>query len=500
MVPTERVSPVNRAPICMDGAYVLYWMIAARRPGHNFGLQRAVEHAVRLRKPLVVLEALRAGHRWASARFHQFVVDGMRDNAQAFRRAGVCYHPYLERGPDDGRGLLAALAASAAVIVTDDFPCFFLPAMVAAAGHSVPVAMEAVDGNGLLPLRAAVKVHPTAYSFRRALQATLPALLPERPLADPLAPLGGPAVVLPAALTTRWPDALAWLDGDGSLNSLPIDRRVRPVAQRGGASAARAALDHFLGHGLPAYHAERNHPDREVASGLSPYLHWGHLSPHEVFEAVMAREGWLGATPQRATGAREGWWGVGANAEAFLDQVITWRELGFNFSSKRDDYDVYESLPPWSLATLAAHEADDREWTYELDALERAQTHDRLWNAAQRQLVSEGRMHNYLRMLWGKKILQWSATPREALAAMIELNNKYALDGRDPNSYSGIFWVLGRYDRPWFPERDIFGVVRYMTSENAARKLRLREYLKRYGSTDTKTKATGDQKKRRLFS
>jgi len=496
MVPSERISAVNRQPIRPDADYVLYWMIATRRPHYNFGLQRAVEHAVGLRKPLVVLEALRAGHRWASARFHQFAVDGMRDNAQAFQHEGVRYHPYLERSEGEGRGLLAALAAKAAVVVTDDFPCFFLPAMVVAAGDSVPVSLEAVDSNGLLPLRATSKVHATVYSFRRALQATLPAHLAYRPHANPLEALQGPPPELPEGVAARWPDALAWLDGGGMINALPVDRRVRPVGLRGGHHAARAALQRFLADSLSEYGTGRNHPDRDAASGLSPYLHWGHLSPHEVFEAIMTREGWLGDTPQRATGAREGWWGVSAHAEAFLDQLITWRELGFNFTSKRDDYDLFESLPSWAIDTLDAHAADDREWIYDLDALEHARTHDPLWNAAQRQLVSEGRMHNYLRMLWGKKILQWSATPREALAAMIELNNKFALDGRDPNSYSGIFWVLGRYDRPWFPERPIVGVVRYMTSESAARKLRLREYLKRYGGPDI-----GDQEKKRdLFS
>lgn len=496
MVPTERISRVNRAPIRAEGAYVLYWMIASRRTEYNFGLQRAVEHATALQKPLIVLEALRAGHRWASARFHQFVIDGMRDNALGFQRPGVCYHPYLEPAAGDGRGLLAALAANAAVVVTDDFPCFFLPAMVAAAGDALTVAMEAVDANGLLPLRAETKVHLTAHSFRRALQQTLPAHLPNRPLADPLAALAGPAPTLPESITERWPHALNWLDRGGEVTGLAIDQQVRPVALRGGSTAARLALQQFLSHGLQGYGADRNHPDRDASSGLSPYLHWGHLSTHEVFDALMTREGWLGHTPARATGAREGWWGVSANAEAFLDQVITWRELGFNFTSKRHDYDQFESLPPWAIATLTEHAADDREWVYDRDALEHARTHDPLWNAAQRQLVREGRMHNYLRMLWGKKILQWSATPREALRVMIELNNKYALDGRNPNSYSGIFWTLGRYDRPWFPERPIYGVVRYMTSESAARKLRLREYLQRYGDPET----GGPEITRNLFS
>ena len=144
-------------------------------------------------------------------------------------------------------------------------------------------------------------------------------------------------------------------------------------------------------------------------------------------------------------------------------------------------YDQYESLPEWARNTLALHERDPRRYRYSLEDFETARTHDPIWNAAQNELVREGRMHNYLRMLWGKKILEWTPSPREALSIMIELNNKYALDGRDPNSYSGIFWILGRYDRAWGPERPIFGKIRYMSSQNTARKLRLREYLDEYG-------------------
>jgi deoxyribodipyrimidine photo-lyase len=171
---------------------------------------------------------------------------------------------------------------------------------------------------------------------------------------------------------------------------------------------------------------------------------------------------------------------MSAGAEAFLDQVITWRELGFNCCHMRKDYDQYESLPVWARNTLKDHEKDARTARYGLEELEGARTHDPLWNAAQTQLVTEGRIHNYLRMLWGKKIIEWTRSPREALRVMIELNNRYALDGRDPNSYSGIFWCLGRYDRPWGPERPIFGTVRYMSSANTARKLHLKTYLRKY--------------------
>jgi len=169
-------------------------------------------------------------------------------------------------------------------------------------------------------------------------------------------------------------------------------------------------------------------------------------------------------------------------AEAFLDQLITWRELGFNMSSMREDYAEFSSLPDWAQETLAVHEGDPRPRAYSLVEFREARTHDPLWNAAQRQLLKEGRIHNYLRMLWGKKILEWSPSPRDALAVMIELNDRYALDGRDPNSYSGIFWCLGRYDRGW-PERPIYGKVRSMSSKNTMRKVSLDKYLKTFSSS-----------------
>ena len=166
-----------------------------------------------------------------------------------------------------------------------------------------------------------------------------------------------------------------------------------------------------------------------------------------------------------------------------MDQVITWRELGYVFCHHRpNDYDQFESLPNWAKETLRIHAADTRPTLYSLEQLESAQTHDPIWNAAQRQLRQEGRIHNYLRMLWGKKILEWSASPEEALSTLIQLNNKWAIDGRNPNSYSGIFWTLGRFDRAWGPERPIFGKIRYMSSDSTARKIKLKHYLSRFGA------------------
>jgi len=481
MTPALRVRAVNQAPIASAGRYVLYWMIAARRAGANFALDRALAHARTLARPLIVFEALRADYPWASDRLHQFVIDGMRDNARGFDRPGVRYLPYVEPAPGAGRGLLEALAAEAAVVVTDDFPAFVLPRMVAAAGRRLAVRLEAVDSNGLLPMRAADRAFPTAFAFRRFLQQTLAAHLGAAPEPEPfLTPLPFAAPTLPAGVTERWPDLFGGMARGEGLGQLPIDHGVTPTGERGGAVAARARLDAFVADGLPRYADDRHDPEHEAASRLSPYLHFGHLSAHDVFAAVMAREGWLGVVPRGGLGARAGWWGVSPPAEAYLDQLVTWRELGYNCCVQRPDYDRYESLPAWALTTLARHAGDPRDVVYPHRAFDDAATHDPLWNAAQRQLRREGRIHNYLRMLWGKKILEWSATPQDALATMIDLNNRYALDGRDPNSYSGIFWILGRYDRPWGPERAVFGTVRYMSSENTARKLRVKAYLARY--------------------
>jgi deoxyribodipyrimidine photo-lyase len=459
-------------------------MIANRRFAYNFALDRALEHCRELRKPLVILEALRCGYKWASDRIHRFVIDGMADNVNASAKSGIRYYPYVESAPGAGKGLLEALAAEACVVVTDEFPCFFLPRMVAAAARKLTVHLELVDSNGLLPLRAADRAFTRAFDFRRHLQNVLLAHLEEFPSADPFSHGNLPAMPqFHSNITSRWPaasEALLNSKAD-TLHVFPIDHLVKPAELRGGHTAARSQMAEFLKSRFPAYCEEHNKPELRATSQLSPYLHFGHISAHEIFAAIVAVENWR---PEklalRSNGAREGWWNMSASAENFLDQLITWREVGYNFCAHREDYDRYESLPPWAQKTLHQHAADERPNVYALGEFEAAATHDPLWNAAQGQLLQEGHIHNYMRMLWGKKILEWSVSPQVALSILIELNNKYGLDGRDPNSYSGIFWCLGRYDRPWGPERPVFGMVRYMSSENTARKFSVRNYVQEY--------------------
>jgi len=481
-VPQVRLSARNQQPERPERKFVLYWMTAARRAGANFALQHAAETATRLGKPLIVLEPLRCDYPWASDRLHAFVLQGMADNADAFARLPVTYYPYLEPAAGAGRGLVAALAAHSCAIVTDDWPCFFLPAMIDAAARQVNVKLEAVDGNGLYPLRAVQRAFHTAASFRIHLHKSLRPHLFEFPLQSPLAGRDLPRCRVPAQVLKRWP---VCDPARADLSKPPIDHSVRPVQTHGGSAAAHAALNTFLARQLSRYGQDRNHPDDGSSSGLSPWLHFGHIGVHEVAAAVFAHSQWDPTkVAGKPVGKRHGWWGLPEYAESFLDELVTWRELGFHYCRAfPDTYDQFDNLPNFARKTLAEHASDAREHIYTLRQLESAATHDEVWNAAQRELVHTGRMHNYLRMLWGKNILRWSHTPQKALAAMIHLNNKYALDGRDPNSYSGIFWCLGRFDRAWGPARPVFGSVRYMTSENTRRKLRMEDYLKRWGGS-----------------
>jgi len=478
--PSIRIRAENNRPIDASGDFVLYWMTAARRTRFNFALQRAVELSEDLGRPLAILEALDVDYPFASDRLHAFVIDGMRANARAAAAAGARYYPYIEPGHGARRGLLQALAASAAVVVTDWFPAPRAQRVRGAAARLCRVRLEAVDSTGLIPVAAHERAFPTARGYRAFVQRTLRSHLAEFPEEEPLGRVRTPPPALPSAITTRWPAADLASPTTRTLSALPIDHSVSPAAT-GGADVAQRALGTFVRDKLVRYGDESNDPDADVTSRLSPYLHFGHVSAHEIFSAVMTSERWttrrLGQT---RAGARRGWWGTSPGAEHFLEQLVVWRELAFNGSARLPGFERYETLPAWARGTLEAHLDDPRPRLYSLEQLDAAETHDELWNAAQRQLRREGWCHGYMRMLWGKKILEWSRHPADALDRMAHLMDRYSLDGRDPVSYLNYGWVLGRYDRPW-PERPIFGTVRCMTSESARRKLEVKSYLARYG-------------------
>ncbi len=474
-----RLRRLNAHRIHAGGEYVLYWMQAYRRLSHNHALDYALRCARELDRPLVIYEGLRLDYPWASRRLHQFVLEGMQAHVVRAREMGLNYWPFVETPERPARGLLRLLAARAALVVTDDFPCFVVPEQSAALARVAEGPVYAVDSNSLVPLALLQPVVGAAAHLRPRLHKAFAEAWGHRAAAEPEFD-GAPSrpVEAPFALWSA-PDLTAFVKG------LPLDAGVPPVtATPGGTPEARRRLAAFVKKRLRGYAQGRSlpcPPDRGHGSGLSPHLHFGQISVQEVVERVLATQGlW---TPEELRvhqrGKREGFFCDDADANAFLDQALTWRDVGlqWHWSRRRDASSLVTALPPWAFATLQAHVGDRRPHLYTREQLEAGETHDALWNAAQRELVATGTIHNYLRMLWGKKVLEWSASPAEAYLTLEQLNNRYALDGRDPNSYSGILWCFGAFDRPWAPERPVFGSVRYMSSENTARKFKLGPYL-----------------------
>jgi deoxyribodipyrimidine photo-lyase len=404
----------------------------------------------------------------------------MAANAARAAEVGLNYWPFVERVRGEGRGLLRRLAERACLVVTDDFPCFIVPAQAEALARQADVAVFAVDSNSVVPLSVLGPAVSAAAHLRPRIHKAFAEAWAHRAAPEPELPAGARGRIDPPFEAWRAPPDLA-----AFVDALPLDPLAPVATRRGGAPAARARLRAFVANQLRGYAKDRSEPrspDEGHASGLSPYLHFGHLSIEEVAEAVLATTGrW---TPDElrvhCRGKREGYFTDDPDVNAFLDEALTWRDVGLNWHRHRraDAASLERALPPWALATLGAHASDPRPHVYTAEELEAAATHDPLWNAAQRELVAAGSIHNYLRMLWGKKVLEWSPSPAEAYRTLEHLNNKYALDGRDPNSYTGILWCFGLFDRPWAPERKVFGTVRYMSSDNTARKFDLASYYR----------------------
>ena len=480
----NRINILNDTdPNTESGEYVLYWLLMYRRTRYNHALQRAIEWANELNKPLLVFEPLQLQYEWASDRFQQFIIESMKDNYDLLNETKAGYFPFVETSEGKINGLLESLASKASVVISDDYPAYFIPQMSAKGKGIVTCRYEIIDSNGLMPIRSAEKEFVRAHDFRRNMHKNIAEHLESPPEENPVATLKTSfnKDLIKETLKKWEPTNFTNINIPELVRDLPVDKSVKASSISGGYKAAKERLDNFLENSFNDYSKRRSHPSEDIGSRLSPYFHFGNLSSYEVFKKIVDKEGWSkDKANDKKVGNRREWWGMSENAEAFLDQLITWREVGFHTCVYKSNYDQYESLPEWAIETLEKHSKDEREHIYSFEELENSKTHDEIWNAAQKQLKEEGIIQNYLRMLWGKKILEWTEHPKTALNYMIQLNNKYALDGRDPNSYSGIFWTLGRYDRAWGPERPIFGKIRYMTSESTAKKFNLSEYLDKW--------------------
>ncbi|MEZ4302082.1 MAG: deoxyribodipyrimidine photolyase [Polyangiaceae bacterium] len=473
----SRLRRANEKGILREGEYVLYWMQAFRRLSRNHALDYACTCARELKKPLVVYEGLRYDYPWASERHHRFILEGMRDNKAEAARLGVNYWPFVATEGETGRGLLRRLSEKACLVVTDDWPCFIVPGQIEALARKSERAVFAVDSCSVVPLSLLGAPVGAAAHLRPRIHKAFAAAFGHRARAEAAFPEQG----------KRGPEApFAVWDGDvlGALAKVPVDRSVKAVAGvTGGVVAGRERLSEFVTGRLGRYADERSKPaspEEGAASGLSAYLHYGHVSIEEVVERVLVERYGTAEIELGKSGKRDGFYGGDPNVNGFLDEAITWRDVGHQWlwSRRGDEESLARALPGWAMGTLAKHAGDKRAYLYSSEEWEAGATHDRLWNAAQRELVETGTIHNYLRMLWGKKVLEWSASPEEAYRTVVHLNNKYALDGRDPNSYTGMLWCFGLFDRPWAPERATMGTIRYMSSDNTAKKFKVEGYLR----------------------
>ncbi len=431
----------------LDGEYVLYWMQAAVRTRHNEALEYAVQTANDLAVPLLVCFGVTADYPEASRRHFRFLVEGLRDVAPALERRQIGF--VVRQGSPPA--VAADLAGQASAVVTDRGYLRHLRAWRAEFAEAFGGPIHEVETNLVVPVE-------TASDKREYAARTIRPKI-HRHLGDFLVDLDTNAVDIP------WTERLDGLDAsdvDGVLDALDVDHAVPSVEQHfeGGELAAWRELRRFLDQRFDVYDEHRNQPQTDDVSYLSMYLHYGQISP--VAAARAAKE------------AKR----HGPNIDSFIEELVVRRELSHNYSWFEPDYDSYSALPEWSRKTLAKHRDDEREHLYTRNELEHSKTHDEYWNAAMTEMRETGYMHNYMRMYWGKKIIEWTNTPEFAYRTALYLNNKYLLDGRDPNSYTGVGWVFGLHDRPW-TEREIFGTVRYMSAGGLERKADPEAYVEK---------------------
>jgi deoxyribodipyrimidine photo-lyase len=440
-----RVTVRRAGPPDPDGACVVYWMQRAQRGLDNPALDVAVQAANAIGKPVVVFFAPGPFYPHANLRHYQFLNDGIPDIAASLKERNVGF--VLRRYPDHSL-LKFCDEVKAALVVGDENPMREPEGWRRTVAKKLKAPLWTVDADVIVPSTLLGKAQYAAHTIRSRLQAQLKTYLvaPENPQAH-----------------TAWKKTAGLTSLDPAMDiteGWQLDRSVSPVSDwRGGTVEALRLLQDFVQNKLRDYSTQRNKPEVDRTSRLSPYLHFGHISPIMVALSVEKCD-----APT-------------ADKEAFLNQIITWRELSANLVRFNPNYDNFECAEPWAHRTLAKHAKDLRPVLYSENQLEHAETHDPLWNAAQMQMVNTGWMHNYVRMYWAKKILEWSRTPAEAHRIAVYLNDKYEIDGRDPNGYAGIAWaIVGKFDRPWF-ERSIFGQIRYMSGASTGKKFDSKKYI-----------------------
>ena len=448
----ERTRVVQES-VNTGGHFVLYWLRTAARADENPALDVAVSLAEQLSLPVLVYHAISQHYQYASDRHHTFMLEGARDVQAQFASRGISYVFHLAN-PTDDKTHLVTLAEQAAAVVTEEMPVDPPRRFLKALASRVETQVLCVDTACVVPMQLVKKAYTRAFQYRSATKE----LYEER-------------------LTRQWPDLnlnpqpfdlstlllepmdLQTADLAELVSRCDIDHSIGAVVDtRGGSTAGYARWDCFKEKGLSKYAKQRNNALLDGVSRMSAYLHYGMVSPMRL--------------------AREAAEIDNAGSEKYLDELLIWRELAYAFCFHRTDHDQWSAIPDWAQATLKAHAGDRRQHVYSWEQLARAQTDDAMWNAAQQSLLIQGELHNNVRMTWGKAILNWTRSPHDALRLMIDLNHRYALDGRDPASYGGLLWCLGQFDRPFEPESNIFGSVRTRSTKGHAKRLDVDAYRK----------------------
>ena len=449
VVTDPRVHRRRPGPPDADGRCVVYWMQRAQRATDNPALDAAISVGNALRQPVVVFLAPIPFYPHGNLRHYQFLFQGFEELATALSRRHV---GLVFRFAPDHRIEAFADEVGASLVVGDENPLREPSVWRERVAARLRAPLWTVDADVIVPSALLEKEQYAARTMRPRISRLLPQFL-----AKPVTSRARVPWVTARRVQSRLPSAQI-------PDAFPVGRNVSPVAGvHGGMAAGRAVLRRFVRHRLEGYATGRNRPERDGTSQLSPYLHFGHIGPRTV--AVAVRDADVPA----------------ADKEAFLEELIVRRELAINFVRFNPRYDRLDGCEPWARRTLDEHRGDVREYQYAETVLEGAETHDPLWNAAQRQMVQVGWMHGYLRMYWAKKILEWSESPEAAMEIAIRLNDRYELDGRDPNGYTGIAWAMGgKHDRAWGPERPVYGKVRYMSFASTGRKFDSKAYVARW--------------------
>jgi deoxyribodipyrimidine photo-lyase len=442
MIPHERIKKLNHLNIT-EGEYVLYWIQSSPRIHYNHALEYAIEIANKIQKPLITYFGLSDNFPDATRRHYYFLLEGLQELEKSLNDMGIKLI-VKKKNPSEGA---VEISKQASMVILDRGYLKLQKKWYKNTAKKIQCPLIQVETNVVVPVEtASPKEEYSAATIRKKIKTNLQKFM---------VPIENNKPIINSINLELESESLK--DIEKVISVMEIDNNVKETPYfHGGTSNAIKHLEYFLNNKIDHFKDLRNDPSNDYLSNMSPYLHFGHISPLYIALKVLEIE-----SPGK---------------EAYLEELIVRRELAMNFIFYNQNYDNFSSIPEWARKTLLEHKNDKREYNYTLEDLINLRTHDEYWNAAQNEMMIKGKMHGYMRMYWGKKILEWTEDPKQAYKIALYLNNRYELDGRDPNGFTGVAWCFGKHDRAW-KEREIFGKVRYMNANGLRRKFKIEKYV-----------------------